>query len=174
METYVWITSIVARVVPVISSRDRARTSTLARTMGIELSSMYIIYHLLNVYSIIHFRVCVCTINSIDCKATHDKIKKIILKENKIYDMNNPMLVAFDKCLIEKISDPMTPPTKATPYSEDDRVGEPLSEINPVCAERLLSGLNKCKDKMEKSGIAFMHFMNWIFAMMTEFKDLKQ
>ena len=93
--------------------------------------------------------------------------------------MNNPMLVAFDKCLIEKISDPMTPPTKATPYSEvmniDDRVGEPLSEINPVCAERLLSGLNKCKDKMEKSiGIAFMHFMNWILAMMNEFKDLKQ
>ena len=92
--------------------------------------------------------------------------------------MNNPMLVAFDKCLLEKISDPMTPTTKATPYSEamniDDREGEPLSEINQVCAERLLSGFNKCKDKMEKSGIAFMHFMNWIFAMMTEFKDLKQ
>ena len=99
METYVWITSIVARVVPVISSRDRART------MGIELS---IIYHSLNIYPAIHFRQCVCTVNSIDCKATHDKIKKVILnqKGSKIYDMNNPTLVAFDKCLLETISDP--------------------------------------------------------------------
>ena len=93
--------------------------------------------------------------------------------------MNNPMLAAFDKCLVESISDPMTPPTNTTPYSEamdiDDRVEEPQSAKNPGCAERLLAGLNKCKDKMEKSiGIAFMHFMNWILAMMNEFKDLKQ
>ena len=146
--------------------------------MGIELSSMYIIYHLLNVYSIIHFRECVCTVDSIDCKATHDKIKKVILNENSLIDMNNPMIVAFDKCLLEIISDPLTPPTKAIPYSEamniDDHEGEPLSAINPVCAERLLAGFNKCKDKMEKSGIAFMHAMNWIFATMTELKDLKQ
>ena len=90
--------------------------------------------------------------------------------------MNNPMLVAFDKCLIDKISDPMTPPTKATPYLEamniDDRVGEPPSE-RITCAERFLSGFNKCMVKMKKSEIAFMHAMNWIFAMMTEFKDLK-
>ena len=91
--------------------------------------------------------------------------------------MNNPMLTAFDKCLVESISDPMTPPTKTTPYSEamdiDDRVGEPLSAVNPVCAERLLAGLNKCKDNMDKVEISFMHTMKWIFAMMNEFKDLK-
>ena len=125
------------------------------------------------------FGECVCTVNSIDCKATHDKIKKFILNQKGFnpYDMNNPMLVAFDKCLLESISDPMTQPTKTTPYSEamniDDFVGERLSAKNPVCAERLLTGLNKCKNKMEKDEISFMHAMNWIFAMMTEFKDLK-
>ena len=138
--------------------------------MGIELSNSSIIYYLLNIYSIIHFRECVCTVDSIDCKATHDKIKKVILNENSFIDMNNPMIVAFDKCLLEIISDPMTPPTKAIPYSEamniDDRVEKPLSAPIPVCAERLLAGFDKCKDKMKKSEIAFMHAMNWIFATM--------
>ena len=86
--------------------------------------------------------------------------------------MSNPMLVAFDKCMVEIISDPMPSPTKATPYSEamniDDRVGEPLSAPNLVCTQRILAGFYKCEDELKKNVIEFID----VRKMMTENYDL--
>ena len=110
---------------------------------------MTFIYYLLNIYSIIHFRECVCTVNSVDCKATYDKVKKVILNQKSI-DMNNPMNVAFDKCLGEIISDPMFPPGNG-------------------CSQRILIGFYKCEDKLKENVSGFIDVMK----MMTESFDLK-
>ena len=92
--------------------------------------------------------------------------------ENYI-DPANPMLAAFDKCLVEIISDPMPPPTNWTPYSEamniDDHVGEPLSAPNPVCAQRILAGFHKCEDELKRDVIGFIDVMK----MMAESYDLE-
>ena len=107
-------------------------------------------YYLLNIYSVIHFRECVCsTVNPIDCKTTYDKVKKVILNQVSI-DMNNPMSVAFEKCLDEIINDPMFPPSY-------------------VCSQRILVGFRKCEDKLKENVSGFID----VIKMMTESFDLK-
>jgi hypothetical protein len=114
-------------------------------------------YYLLNFHSIIYFRECICTLKPISCKATYDKIKKVILnqKPNQI-DKNNPMLVAFDECMVEIISDPMP----QTPISEemyiDDLVGEPLSAPNPYCTDRITEAYLKCEAELRENVIEFI------------------
>ena len=104
-------------------------------------------YYLLNIYSIIHFRECVC---KVDCKTTYYKVKKVVLNQVSI-DMNNPMSVAFEKCLVETItSDPLFPP-------------------NYVCSQRILVGFHKCEDKLKENVTGFIDVMK----MMTESFDLK-
>ena len=64
--------------------------------------------------------------------------------------MNNPMSVAFEKCLDEIISDPMFPP-------------------NYVCSQRILVGFHKCEEKLKDNVSGFIDVMK----MMTESFDLK-
>ena len=70
--------------------------------------------------------------------------------------MNNPMNVAFEKCLVEIISDP--PPTnwKLTPAP------------NQLCAERILAGFHKCEEELKENVSGFIDVMK----MMTETYDL--
>ena len=103
-----------------------------------------------------HFRECVCTDNPIDCKATFDKVKKVILNQISI-DMNNPMNVAFDKCMGEIISDPMPTNWKLAPAP------------NHICAKRILAGFHKCEDELKENVSGFIDVMK----MMTESYDLK-
>ena len=106
-------------------------------------------YYLINIYSLIHFRECVCTANSIDCDATYHKVKKVIMNQISI-DMNNPMNVAFEKCLHERISDSMFPP-------------------NYPCSQKIVVGFHKCEDKLKENVSGFIDVMK----MMTESFDLK-
>ena len=77
--------------------------------------------------------------------------------------MNNPMLVAFDKafdkCLVEMISDPMPPPTIWTPYSEainnDDHK-------DSVCKQRLFAGFKKCFDEVMEHMKGFSDVMKML------------
>ena len=78
--------------------------------------------------------------------------------ENYI-DPTNPMLAAFDKCLVEIISDPV-------PIIW---IGEPLSAPNPVCAQRILAGFHKCEDELKRDVIGFIDVMK----MMAESYDLE-
>ena len=111
---------------------------------------MKFLYYLLNIYSIIHFRECVCKVNPIDCKTTYYKVKKVVLNQVSI-NMNNPMNLAFEKCLVETItSDPLFPP-------------------NYVCSQRILVGFHKCEDKLKENVEGFIDVMK----MMTENFDLK-
>ena len=81
--------------------------------------------------------------------------------------MNNPMLVAFDKafdkCLVEMISDPMPPPTNWTPYSNIQ------NHVDSVCKQRLFAGFKKCFDEVMETMKGFSDVME----MMTESHDLK-
>ena len=67
-------------------------------------------------------------------------------------DMNNPMNVAFDKCLGEIISDPMFDTYK--PYT---------------CSQRIFVGFHKCEDKLKENVSGFIDVMK----MMNESFDLK-
>ena len=67
--------------------------------------------------------------------------------------MNNPMSVAFEKCLVEIISNP----------------NHPMFPPNYVCSQRILAGIHKCEDKLKENVTGFIDVMK----MMTESFDLK-
>ena len=64
--------------------------------------------------------------------------------------MNNPMNVAFEKCLGEVISDPMFPP-------------------NNPCSQKILVGFHECEYKLKENVSGFIDVMK----MMTKSFDLK-
>ena len=71
--------------------------------------------------------------------------------------MNNPMNVAFDKCMVEIISDP--PPTH----------WGLIPAPNHVCAKRISAGFHKCEEELKENVSGFID----VIKMMNESFDLK-